>query len=389
MLIDILSLAIHGEKATCVNIDKTDWADVLREAKAHDVQALLYTALKDVSSNIDSWSCFITELKRITVFTTTRMMQRNHEVSEALLRLKAAGIPVIAFKGIVLKNLYPHPELRTMGDADLLVSDKYIDLSKEVLEQMGFYNHSTDAKHIVMISNNSCVIELHWTLINHEVYDVPDNFEKEIWNNKIPTIVNGVEIFTLGIEDHLLFLCHHMRTHMLHSGFGIRQICDFVLFVESVIDTIDWIKLFEKAETLGIAYYASAILEVSERLFNLKVPMIASQYKNKSETIDELTDYILKSGNFGSRVIRGNYNTKLLYNKDSEGKIVRIKSKDLIEKISLHIRRIQNKYEYSRNKSFLMPVACLQYFLTKLLYFLPTFYMDRRRNRMFSNLNIK
>ena len=53
-------------------------------------------------------------------------------------RMEEEKIPYAFFKGYELKELYPVPELRTMGDVDVLVRDEDLERTAEVLCGLGY-----------------------------------------------------------------------------------------------------------------------------------------------------------------------------------------------------------------------------------------------------------
>lgn len=302
-LIEILSFSIRGKRMDAAKLKAINWDKVLNQAAAHDVQALLYIPLKELQ--LGSYSCigYKNLLKRITIQTIARSMRQNKEVSKVIQALKEEDIPVVAFKGIVLKDLYPYPELRTMGDIDLIVPKEFINRSSEIIEKLGYYEDQPDEKCIHFAHKDNLSIELHWELLNHRNFKKEmHGFEKEIWNNIIPARVCGVDIYTLGKIDHLLYLCMHMIFHIKNGGFGLRQLCDFVLYTESVSKTINWEELLNRSEELGIGNFVSAIFEVSNQLFGLETPLYKSKYKYKQRIINSLINEILISGTFGHRL---------------------------------------------------------------------------------------
>ena len=48
------------------------------------------------------------------------------------------GIDYLPLKGCNMKHLYPKPELRAMGDADILIRERQLSMVSEVLEKTGF-----------------------------------------------------------------------------------------------------------------------------------------------------------------------------------------------------------------------------------------------------------
>ena len=50
--------------------------------------------------------------------------------------------------------------------------------------------------------------------------------------------------------DHLLYLILHAFKHFLHSGFGVRQVCDIVIFADTYGKEIDWEYVLEKCREI-------------------------------------------------------------------------------------------------------------------------------------------
>lgn len=389
-LIDILSLAIRGQKIKYLQVEKINWDIVLDEAKAHDVHSLLYTALNELPLNSDSFTRFIKSLKMISVSIAAKQIQHIHTISRILLTLKEAGVPIIALKGIILKDLYPCPELRTMGDVDLLISTKYIDLSKNILERLGYKEQSADPKHIMLTHENLITFELHRTLLSKEKKGTKkENFDKQVWKNIIPATVCGIEVYSLGCVDQLLHICLHMVSHIFNQGFGLRQLCDFVLYTESVTDVIDWKEFFAKSEELEIDYFVAVIFELTNQLFGLKNPRSEIKYKFKQSTIDDLILDILRSGNFGNRAINWKYSNQVLGEFSNENTKLLLNPKRIMQVISSRSHRVLEMSNYARKHSFLLPIAWVHYLADRTYYIVLSLIAAKRRTKLFSNLKLK
>ena len=330
-LIEILSLSIRGQKLNELNVEEIEWDIVLKEAIEHDIQMLLYTALKDIPSSSDSWKEFIARLKMITMRTVARYIQHNQDISIVLTRLKEAGIPVIALKGIVLKELYPCPELRTMGDTDLLVPIEYINLSKNIIEDLGYYEDMPHARGVHLAHETKLYIELHWELLEqNKLKHSIESLEKDVWSNKVLTNICGIQMHRLGNVDQMLYLCFHMITHLIYGGFGLRQLCDFILCTESTKDIINWEEFWDKAGKLGIANFASAIFMVCSQTLGLDAPLPPTKFRHKQKIIQKLTLEIMRSGTFGMKAMKWTRSINIFYGKFKDVNIV-IKCINLIK----------------------------------------------------------
>ncbi|MEG1870960.1 MAG: nucleotidyltransferase family protein, partial [Peptostreptococcaceae bacterium] len=117
-LITYLKAAIHNRKLSASSLSTSALNQLFLEAKDHSIQGLIYSAISDISSLQDISPDIINTWKKETFLTG--MTQNNHitQMSKVFLKFNQESIPVIALKGLTLRDLYPKPDLRSMSDAD-------------------------------------------------------------------------------------------------------------------------------------------------------------------------------------------------------------------------------------------------------------------------------
>ena len=78
-------------------------------------------------------------------------------------------------------------------------------------------------------------IELHKSLFPPEsdAYGDLNRFFENVYTDAIEIKIDNTDIRTMGYTDHLFYLICHAFKHFLHSGFGIRQVCDIILFANA------------------------------------------------------------------------------------------------------------------------------------------------------------
>lgn len=115
---------------------------VMEEAKAHDVEGLVYKVLK---SQMD-----LSAYKKEIIFKSLTQSQYLIKAMKTLNYLKQSGIQVVLLKGVVLKNYYPQADLRTMGDVDILVHEQDLESVHQLLTSLGYVKRpGTNEKHHV------------------------------------------------------------------------------------------------------------------------------------------------------------------------------------------------------------------------------------------------
>lgn len=145
-----------------------------------------------------------------------------------------ADIPVVVLKGSSVARYYPQPSLRILGDIDLLINISDIEKAKEVLVLHGYIHHeSTHAFHLDF-QGPGVHVELH-----HRVTELPNSAGGHIAEEETSqfmehicsAIVHNHTFPVLSETNQALTLLLHMIRHMFSSGIGLRQLCDWALYV--------------------------------------------------------------------------------------------------------------------------------------------------------------
>ncbi len=72
-------------------------------------------------------------LKKTTFFSGVQQLNHIKEVSRILQRFQNEQIDILVLKGLVIRDLYPIPTLRTMSDADIVVIEENLEASKSFM----------------------------------------------------------------------------------------------------------------------------------------------------------------------------------------------------------------------------------------------------------------
>ncbi len=130
------------------------------------------------------------------------------------------------------------PELRKSGDIDLLVADQKAGEKKayEVLHEHGFRKASEQHAHhhIVCVGTEQIGIEIHVALA--EPFDSKSvnawlaAHQAEFLAHCARTAVMGVEFSVRQPAYHGFYLLLLMLQHFLRAGFGLKLLCDWVVF---------------------------------------------------------------------------------------------------------------------------------------------------------------
>lgn len=157
------------------------------------------------------------------------------------------GIRPFVMKGIVCRSLYPNPEHRPSADENLLITpDQFRGCHEALLSYgLGLVKEDEDIDSAEEVSyqeeKSHLYIEVHKAPFDSgsKAYGGLNQVFEGIGDRSVIMRIYGTDILTLGFTDHLLYLILHAFKHFLYCGFGIRQVCDILLFSEAYRDAIE------------------------------------------------------------------------------------------------------------------------------------------------------
>lgn len=234
--------------------------------------------------------------------------------------LKANGIKHVIIKGSAAAIYYPDPLLRMMGDVDVYVKREDFNRAAKLLEENGYVGteaeHHDDDCHSAYHKNSVC-IELHKRLpiVDEGNETLLAMFEKGI-DESVDAAIECLYFPVLPEKLNGMVLLFHINQH-LRSGLGLRQILDWMMFVERNIDDEAWKREYEPAfEELGMVKFAKTVTEMCKLHLGLGARITWCSDADHS-VCEELLEYIMKKGNFGIKAGEEGHVTYLFFKKSN------------------------------------------------------------------------
>ena len=207
--------------------------------------------------------------------------QQSNALNDIKQCLTAADVPFITFKGAVLRNLYPVPESRAMGDIDMLIKADSNDKAKNALEQIGFNCNGFNGT-VYDYKRNNVVLELHTKIISEFGKTAFD----DVFDNTVLT-ENGEQ---LDDSYHFAYLIAHTANHLKNTGAGIRFIIDLAVMIKE--KSIDYDKVFRILDKINLVTFGEVMISVCFRWFGYGQLFC--------ENTDKIQEYLIEDGVFGS-----------------------------------------------------------------------------------------
>ena len=240
-----------------------------------------------------------------TVQKAIKLQELNGKLTQ---QLKKEKITAITLKGIAVARFYPVPEYRKTTDLDLFLPDlKEIKNAVDILGENGFQlsedwhaNH-----HLVLTNEEGETVELHKTWAEDFKEKTLNQYLRKIEKESIQHCKlnnwQGVSFYAYEPAWQGFYLMIHMLQHFVGSGFGIRNLCDWVVLWNSCDKKEERELFWAMAKESGISQFSSALTKVCIEYLGLeeeKSPVPVEELQD-AKTADELLRDILDAGEFG------------------------------------------------------------------------------------------
>ncbi|MBR4711023.1 MAG: nucleotidyltransferase family protein [Clostridia bacterium] len=290
--------------------------EVFREMKAHAIAALAAPVLKDLSlpeNLLRTW-----ERTCVSAFMG---YQRCLYAQNSL----PVTVPYVILKGTAAAQYYPHPEYRNMGDIDIMTSHEDNETACGMMLKGGYHE---DTNAVDQYLNRHREFRGQYALVEvHSYYALRDKKEEVKAlddliidnirpNHLLPDLVNG------------LTLIEHINHHM-ESGLGLRQIIDWMMFVDRCLPDSEWPAFEAMARVTGHVELSVVVTRMCELYLGLSRHSWCSHVD--TGLCADLMEYILSCGNFGRKIEQESLTSQFLLSSPTmKAKIITLKQRGVI-----------------------------------------------------------
>lgn len=319
ILMDLLANSLFNRNRQ-IDCSSVKWPLVWREAHMQAVSLITFSGNTPQNCDEKLLSLIRTKLRMDlqSVIYVNREHVRLHKI------MTAANIPYVILKGSSSAAYYPDPLMRSMGDVDFLVDKKDVERACEILSKNGLTrNPKEHEKHIVFFDDKG----------NFEMHTTPAGVPKGKDGDSIRALFKNLitdsrsletDFGTIQVPSHFhhgLILLLHTCCHLTEGGIGLRQLCDWAVFVSKFTED-DFCSIFkDELKNIGLWKLAKVLTKASSDY--LGAPAFEwAQNTEKALTEGIILD-IFKSGNLGQK--KGNFTQESIFVTHKTSKVDRIK----------------------------------------------------------------
>ena len=227
-----------------------------------------------------------------------------HAQDELLGLLQENGIPAVILKGTAAAVYYPDPEMRTMGDVDILVPMGQTETAASLLSANGYVREESLYEPHISFDKDGIRFELHRYLGNLDSASKMEFLNcalQEGIRRKIDQVCAGSVSPMLPPLENGLVLLDHMGKHIRQNGIGVRHVMDWMMYAYHCLTDDYWHGQFAPAaRVLGLETFAITITQMC-RIY-LGLPDSITWCGGADAALcRRLLEAILGQGNFGCK----------------------------------------------------------------------------------------
>ncbi len=257
--------------------------DAVKIVKKHQITSIVYYGA--MHCGIPQDNALMQELFNFACKAILVSEQQMHSLNKIFDVFDERKIEYMPLKGTLLKKMYPKPEMRLMGDADILIKTEQYDIIKEIMQELG-YSESVESDHEYAWKKQNVYIELHKRLIpsyNKDYYEYYGDGWRLAKNN-------CGNCYAMTDEDQMIYLFTHFAKHYRCGGIGIRHLVDLYVYRKnkSVLDE-SYIK--QELKKLNLYEFYQNVIDTLDVWF---------ENKESNEKTELITQFIFNSGVYGT-----------------------------------------------------------------------------------------
>lgn len=369
--LEALCASMKNEKVSWNGeLSAAEWNELFECAEKHQVLNMIYDAVYQCVDIQNVEPGILSAIKRKVVHSVMLQIARTEEFLSLYRHLSEKGLKPWVVKGIICRELYPQPDHRTSGDEDLWIrSEEFEELHEQML---AWGMQLTDPEQEICRSfevsygkkGSPIYVEVHKNLFSpdEKAYADFNHFFEHTAERKKEVEIAGVQICTMESTDHLFYLICHAMKHFLHSGFGIRQVCDIVMFAAKYGEEIDWKKIHRMCQQIRAEKFAAAIFKIGEAYLAVDFSKASylSEWNELSVDETKLLEDLLDAGVYGDANMNRKHSSSITLQAATAQKSGKKARFSLRETVFPSVKRLEGRYQYLRKRPYLLPVAWIQ-----------------------------
>ena len=315
LLLNLIKIAL-GKSTKCALPNALEWNILFDMSMKQCVPSLVLDGLnKSLASEPCQGNKGIGKMDKLKWLSMVLNMERlytKHEnvIAELAAFYQRAGYQMMLLKGYGLSKYWPIPNHRPTGDIDIYLMHMNSDgkeksqpawkcADKLMTEKLGIQVDNSHHHHSVF-TYKGIMVENHYDFINVHSHRSNRWIENEfktlaLKGNEEYTFDNGAKLLFPSPLLNCLFVARHNASHFAAEHLNLRQLLDWVLFVEERHKDIDWDYFWSMAKKMGMEKFVLCIafIAIEQLSFEKDLFHIPNEFKDFQKCEHDLIDKVL------------------------------------------------------------------------------------------------
>lgn len=279
-IFDLLKVSLWGE-SNSFKLPETITQTMYEELKVHYVHALPANLINSLSMPSKLYEIWYSDILKTILYHSKYIYEQSN---------LPITVPYVILKGTSAAKYYPYPEFRIMGDIDIMTSHQDFEVALMNLVDNGYQIIKQLDRETALVKNRT-LVELHMSFSSLSEPDQAKYLDDLIIDNITPThilpdLINGIVII------------EHAYKH-LEGGLGLRQIIDWMMFVDKCLPDEKWPDFKKMIQAIGLEQFTI----VTTRMCELYLGLSPRKWCENADPVlcGRLMDYVMSCGNFGNK----------------------------------------------------------------------------------------
>lgn len=295
-----------------------DWNLIMEWSKKQTVMGLVSAGVSLLPEKLSPPP----DVRKNMVYLVFRNIQMNNILNRVAVylteTLKKENIDSVLLKGQGLARVYKNPKLRQCGDIDLYVGRKNYRKACEVVDRISKikdnqgdcvdddnrYSKNSETEKHYHCNIKGIPVEIHKkaSVLRNSIYNKRfSEFEEgSLGRNTVIKIeLDEGTVYVPPIDFDAIFIFLHAWEHIFSSGLGLRQVCDWTMYIYSFGKKLDTEILEKRLIEMGLkkGWQIFGYIAVNHLgLLKEECPLYTDKYRKEAGVLLEL---IWEDGNFG------------------------------------------------------------------------------------------
>lgn len=308
--LQLLRVSLFGGDLEFQDNENIKWDEIYELSEIHKVIPMIY----EVICNLESFQNYDEKLQdqwqSMSNTTSFGQMHKTNRFLALYKELAKKNIRPIILKGLTLSLIYPNEYKRNYMNEEMLIKEEDLEECEQILVSNGFERkvakEGKEGIYIYHCDSTGLFLHIHTCLFDDNIKfeEVSKDIFENVWEDEDGVVlnINGVDIHTLSIDKHLLYIIFSAINDLKNNSMRIRQICDIIMYINSYHYKINWNFIWRKISNIGLENLLVDFLQIGIEELGLNEGKITYPRKKSSYNINTiyLLEEILGGGFYGN-----------------------------------------------------------------------------------------